>query len=259
MRLSKNEAKYLRSLQQKKVRARDRKFVLEGWRAVGEAVKSSAAIEYVAVMAGSATLEQTALLRALQERCVPVREMDAATLKIAAATVHAQGVLALVAQKTFSVEAVLTGTELVVAVDGVTDPGNLGTLLRTCDWFGVGGVLLGQGSVELYNEKVVRSTAGSLLHLPVAEAVDLAAALAGARRQGFTVLTASGDGAVDYTSTACGVKNVFVFGSEAHGVSAAVRKVSDAVLRIPRFGRVESLNVGVACGILLAHLRSRSL
>jgi TrmH family RNA methyltransferase len=187
-----------------------------------------------------------------------VHEIDAASLEAVAGTVQAQGILALVAQKTFSVSDILTPeVMLVVAVDAVGDPGNLGTLLRTCDWFGVDGVLLGKGSVELHNEKVVRSTAGSVLHLRVAEEVELVAALAEARRQGFTVVTASGDGAVDYLAPVYGFKNVFVFGSEAHGVSADVRGVSNAVVRIPRFGRVESLNVGVACGILLAHLRGR--
>src|SRR5260370_13361373 len=137
MRLSKREVKYLRSLRQKKARERDKKFVLEGWRAVGEAVKSSAAIEYVAVAPGAAADEQTSLLRTLQERSVPVREIDAASLEAVAATVQAQGGLALVAQKIFSVSDIVTPEgKLVVAADAVSDPGNLGTLLRTCDWFG---------------------------------------------------------------------------------------------------------------------------
>src|SRR5262249_47015244 len=115
---------------------------------------------------------------------------------------------------------------------------------------------LGRGSAELYNEKVVRSSVGSLLHLPVAEDVDLAAALGEARRLGFTVVAASGDAPVSYLTASYGTKNLLALGSEAHGLSGEVRASADLVVSIPRYGRVESLNVGVACGILLAHLRA---
>jgi TrmH family RNA methyltransferase len=258
MRLTRREAKYLRSLQQKKVRQRERKFVLEGWRAVAEALHAAAAVEYVAVAGGDHAEGHAEVLAGFRGRGVPVREADAALLDFAAATVQAQGVLALVAQRRWSVEEVLRpGASLVVALDGVADPGNLGTVLRTCDWFGAASVLLGRGSVELHNEKVVRSTVGSLLRLPAAEDVDLPAALAEARRLGLIVVAASGDGTLDYLSASFGSKTLFVFGSEAHGVSGTVRAVADVVVRIPCYGRAESLNVGVACGILLAHWRTR--
>jgi TrmH family RNA methyltransferase len=108
----------------------------------------------------------------------------------------------------------------------------------------------------LYNEKVVRSSVGSLLHLPVAEDVDLVAALGEARRRGFTVVAASGNAQQSYLTARYGAKNVLVLGSEAHGLSGKVRAAADLIVGIPRYGRVESLNVGVACGILLAHLRA---
>src|SRR6266511_5040258 len=182
MRLSKGDAKYLRSLQQKKVRDREKKFVVEGWRALGEVLHSAAIIECVALAPGGRSEDFAELVGELHRRGIPVKEADDATLARATRTVQPQGVLALVAQRTFTVRDLLTEqATLLVAADAVSDPGNVGTLLRTCDWFGTDGVMLGSGSVELYNEKVVRSSVGSLLHLPVAEDVDLATALSEAR------------------------------------------------------------------------------
>src|SRR5438105_1494484 len=107
MRLTRREATYLRSLRQKKVRDRERKFVLEGWRAVGEALKAAAPVEYVAVVEGPRAEGHAEVLGELGRRGVPVREADAALLDLAAGIVHGQGVLALVAQRQFSVEEVL--------------------------------------------------------------------------------------------------------------------------------------------------------
>jgi TrmH family RNA methyltransferase len=257
MRLSKGDAKYLRSLQQKKVRDREKKFVVEGWRALGEVLHSQAGIEYVALSPSGRAEDFAELVGELHRRGIPIKEAEDATLARATSTVQPQGVLALVAQRTFTVHELLTErATLLVAADAVSDPGNAGTLLRTCDWFGTDGVMLGSGSAELYNEKVVRSSVGSLLHLPVADDVDLTVALGEARHLGFTLIAASGDAPASYLTAPYGPKNLFVFGSEAHGLSGEVRGAADLVVGIPRYGRVESLNVGVACGILLAHLRA---
>jgi RNA methyltransferase, TrmH family len=258
MRLTRGEARYLRLLQQKKHRDQQKKFLLEGWRALTEALASGGNIEYVVVVPGrSGPFE--AVLRELEQHHVPLKETDDDTLSRIASTVQAQGVVALLTQRRTLLSDILSSdARLVVAVDALSDPGNLGTVLRTCDWFGVEGVLLGKGSVELYNEKVVRSSVGSLLHLSVTDEVDLVEALPLARRSGFTVVAASGDASVGYRNAMFGKRTLLVLGSEAHGLSAEVRATADLVVSIPRYGRVESLNVGVACGILLAHLRTQT-
>src|SRR2546425_13319658 len=102
MRLSKGDAKYLRSLQQKKIRDREKKFVIEGWRALGEALHAAAAIEYVALTPGDLAEGWTELVHELHRLGVPIKETDAATLAKATSTVQPQGVLALVAQRAFS-------------------------------------------------------------------------------------------------------------------------------------------------------------
>lgn len=260
MHVSKNEIKYLHSLSQKKVRQAEKKFILEGWRALKEALNSSWAIEFVAVLQHFLENPDYAkTLSDLEERKIPVKELTELELKKIADTVHSQGIIALTHQKAFTLnDNVLKQASLVVAVDSVSDPGNLGSIVRSADWFGVDAVLLGKGCVELYNEKVVRSTVGSVFHLPIIEGVDLQHVLPEMRKNNFWVMAASADGKEPYTLAATKAKNVLVFGNEAHGVAKEIRARADAVVKIPKFGRAESLNVGVACGIFLAHLCAKT-
>jgi RNA methyltransferase, TrmH family len=259
MRISKAELKYIRSLSQKKVRQAERKFVLEGWRALKEVLNSPSKVEVVAVL--SRFLEDPdyeGILSKLRERNVPVKELAETELNQVADTIHAQGVLAVVQQKTHEIsEEHLRKATLIVAADGVSDPGNLGSIVRSSDWFAADMVLLGQGCVELYNDKVVRSTVGSILHVPVVEGVDLPSALPPIKERGFSVVAYSGEGKQSYIEHRPAERQVVVFGNEAHGVSREVRSIADSVVRIPKYGKAESLNVGVACGIVLAHLREQ--
>lgn len=259
MKLSKGELRYCRSLSQKKVRQAERKFILEGWRSLKELLNSATKVEMVAVH--SRFLQDPdygKLLSELETRGIPVKEADEVQLHQIADTVHAQGVIAVVQQKRDELERIpLERASIIVAADAVSDPGNLGSIIRSSDWFNVDAVLLGRGCVELYNEKVVRSTVGSIFHLPVVEGVELPTALKHLGGKGFTAVGFSGDGKADYTEQRLSRKAVFVFGSEAHGISREVRSAVDEIVRIPRYGKAESLNVGVACGIVLAHQRAQ--
>lgn len=258
MRISKNEVKYLRSLSQKKVRQVERKFLLEGWRALKDGLSSTFVIESVNVLPRFfEDNDYQAILNEVRQRHIAIKELSEIELRQISETVHAQGVIAVVQKKERDLsDRLLKKSAMIVAADRVSDPGNVGSLLRTSDWFGADLVLLGTGCVELYNEKVVRSTVGSLFHLPIAENVDLAAELGELKRSGFRITALSGDGKVDYQNVEWGKRNIVVLGSEAHGVSKEIRSVADFVAKIPKFGRAESLNVGVACGIVLSHLRN---
>lgn len=170
-------------------------------------------------------------------------------------TVTAQGVIAVVRQEHPSLQTVVQDASpesVLVALDGVGDPGNLGSIIRTADWFGAQGVLVGRQSVDLYNPKVVRSTMGSLFHLPVVQDVDLLAALSHARESGYTIYGADVDGETHFDRVRFANKAVLVLGNEAWGMSDAVRALTDVRVTIRRYGSAESLNVGVACGILLS-------
>jgi TrmH family RNA methyltransferase len=166
-----------------------------------------------------------------------------------------QGVVAVLKQQHFALENLMNSPEArssLVALDGVSDPGNAGTMIRTCDWFGLNGVILGENSVELYNPKVLRATMGGVFHIPIVEGVDLLSTLCRAKDAGYKVYvtTASGDSHFDRVQYAS--KSIIVFGNEAWGVSDQVRQLADVHLTIRRYGLGESLNVSVACGIILS-------
>lgn len=137
-----------------------------------------------------------------------------------------------------------------LALDGVRDPGNLGTLIRLCDWFGIPQLLCSQDTVEAYNPKVVQAAMGSLARVRV-HYVDLPEFL---QTSGLPVFGASmeGEAAVDL---AFGKEGILVMGSESHGLSSAVRELLSETVAIPSHGRAESLNVAMAAGILLYELR----
>jgi TrmH family RNA methyltransferase len=143
---------------------------------------------------------------------------------------------------------------ILVAVDSLSDPGNLGTIIRTCDWFGVDGVLIGRNSVDLYNPKVVRASMGGVFHLRIVDDVDLLSTLSQAKNSGFAVYVTDAGGEAHFDRTNYSRKSVIVFGNEAWGISDQIRSLADVRVAIRRYGAAESLNVAVASGIVLSHI-----
>ena len=171
-----------------------------------------------------------------------------------------QGVAALARCKQFSLEDVLSKSQAgpLLAIAGVQDPGNLGTILRSAEAFGAGGVLLGEGTVSLFNSKVVRASAGSVFRLPVAR-TKLSEALGSMKEHGLRlVATASHKGTRLDQASLSGPLAIFI-GSEGAGLSRDLIKAMDEVVAIPQALQVESLNAGVAASIVLyAVMRQRT-
>jgi TrmH family RNA methyltransferase len=143
---------------------------------------------------------------------------------------------------------------MAVVVDGAGDPGNVGTIIRTAHAAGADGLVMTHDSVDPHNGKCVRATAGSLFHLPIATGVDAAEIAARAREIGLLLAVTSADGETglyELVSRADRPAIAWVLGSEAHGVSGALRDVADVTVSIPMFGAAESLNVGTAAAICL--------
>lgn len=141
---------------------------------------------------------------------------------------------------------------LVVVCEALADPGNAGTIIRAADAAGADGVVFTAGSVDITAPKVIRSSAGSVFHLPVVRGPELAAALAALRGAGLNILAADGAGEVDIEHTdLLRQPTAWVMGTEAHGISPRARAGADAVVRIPLRGHAESLNVAMAATIAL--------
>jgi RNA methyltransferase, TrmH family len=151
--------------------------------------------------------------------------------------------------------ALSSAPRLVAVLAEIADPGNAGTILRTADAAGAGAGLLTAGSVDPYNGKAVRASAGSLFHLPVTREVETAAAVAAARAAGLTVLAADAAGEADLDDLAdrgdLARPTAWLFGNEARGLPTDLAALADARVRIPIHGRAESLNLAAAAAICL--------
>lgn len=153
------------------------------------------------------------------------------------------------------VDALGTRPTLVVCCARVRDPGNAGTVIRCADAFGADAVILTEGSVDAYNSKTVRSSAGSLFHVPLVLGVALREVTAAASAKGLRVLAADGRGPIDLdelsTSGALASSNLWLFGNEAWGLPADDAALADHRVRVPIYGGAESLNLAAAAAVCL--------
>jgi len=258
MTLYKAKLKELKQLSQKKYRDEQKKFLVEGLRLVGEAARSDFPILEAFYIEEIETDGQGKKLIAMLKRKTPnVYKVTHRELATVTDTVTAQGIAAVLRQREYTADRILhcsDGQCTLVAFDGIADPGNVGSMVRTCDWFGVNGILIGRNSVELYNPKVLRGTMGGVFHLPIADGVDLLSAISHAKELGFKVYVTDPHGETHFDHVSYEAKSLIVFGNEAWGVSDQVKQLADVRLVIRRYGAGESLNVAVACGIVLSAL-----
>jgi TrmH family RNA methyltransferase len=182
-----------------------------------------------------------------------VRRVSAAALAGLAPADTPQGVLLVAEQPFRGLDAVQLGARATVLVlDGIQDPGNFGTLVRTADAFAAAAVVALPGTVDPWNAKAVRAAAGSSFHLPIAQ-VPHAEAAAWLQAGAFTVLAADAAG-TPVEDIAAGPRTALIVGNEGAGLRPETGALADLLVSVPMAGRAESLNVGVAAGILLYRL-----
>ena len=239
-RISKSQIKLVRSLQQKKFRDETGLFVAEGEKCVEELRKGFELVYRIqsnaypgddeSLSASTTEIEQMSGLRA------------------------PQGVIGVFRKRAQASQSVTPSEGLALALDGIQDPGNLGTIIRTADWFGVREIFCSADTADCYNPKVVQATMGALARVKV-HYVDLPAFIRGYDGPVYGTLL---DGKSLY-STALEQKGLVVMGNEGNGLSAAVRALVTHPLRIPSYPAEaetsESLNVSIATGIVLAEFR----
>lgn len=226
----------------------------EGPQSVREALLAGAVTDlYVDPAAAERLSELLDLADGLGVEAHALAGRDLATLTD---TVSPQGIVAVCRRVDVGLaEVVRPDARLVVCCVQVRDPGNAGTVVRCADAFGADGVVLTTGSVELTNPKTVRASVGSLFHLPVTAAADLADVVGAAHDAGLQVLAADGAGDVDLSELsrtgALDVPTLWLFGNEAWGMPAADRALADRVVRVPLYGAAESLNLATAAAVCL--------
>lgn len=248
--ISNRRRKEIGKLTQKKYRQKLGQTLVEGVRAVRSAVQAGAPLVDIVVAEDRRGDEQVQAL--LRDADVPVYVASAGEVAALSDTDSPQGVLAVVRTVRVEEEA-LAAQHTILALDGVQDPGNVGTALRTAAWFGADAVLAGQGTAGLFHPKVVRAAAGALWDVQLGRTKALANMLARFQDRGFACYGAGLEG-TSARAWRSRHPSVLVLGSEAHGLSSEVRDGLDERVHIEgtttRQG-TESLNVAVAAGILM--------
>lgn len=236
--ISKNELKFIRSLKIKKYRTFEKCFLVEGEKNVLELLKTDYRIEKLLVTTNFLSKYDTLV------SSLPYREVTAKELTHVSSLVTNDQALAVVAMQPFATSNLDLSTQL-FALDGIRNSGNLGTIIRTLDWFGYTQLVCSTDTAEVYNPKVISATMGSFLRVKVVYC-DLEKFL---RNYEGAIVGTTIDGE-PMTKFRFKKPSLVVMGSESHGIRPAVTALLDHRITIAKFGKAESLNVGVATGIL---------
>lgn len=161
-----------------------------------------------------------------------------------------QGIMAVVRMKDNSLSDMLSGNPLLILVENLQDPGNLGTIIRMGEGAGVTGVIMSPNTVDIYNPKTIRSTMGSIFRVPFVYVQDFEEAVSECQKSGVKVYAAHLDGKNTYLGEDYSTPTAFLIGNEGNGLTDDITKQADTLIRIPMEGEVESLNAAIACTIL---------
>lgn len=245
--LSNNRLKALAAYRQQKICEDDGVFVVEGIKMANEALRSGWKIRTIcATSEALSTIESIDGVELLEAKTEQIERLSSLR--------SPQGLWMLVERRGKNEDVRGKKNDVVLALDGIQDPGNMGTILRTCDWFGVRQVLCSHDTASCYNPKVVQATMGAIFRTTV-EYCDLTERVSSFSEEGYTVYGAMLDGE-DAFKAEIKKPSLLVIGNEGHGISAKVASVVDRKLTIPNIGGTcESLNASVAAGILIGKLR----
>ena len=244
---SKENALYkeTKKLKDRKGRTKLKKYLIEGFRLVEEALKANAKIETIFFVENVNTKTES-LIKEYNYKGKLYGINKNLFLDICN-TENPQGILAVIEMESDS--NALDG-EFYLLCDKVQDPGNLGTIIRTAHASGEDGIILTKGTVDIYNDKTIRSTMGSMFYVPIIIDNDLSK-LKKLKEDGFSIISTSLEGSKDFFDEDLTGKTVMTVGNECNGVSDEVYEISDKKVKIPMPGGAESLNVGVATSIIL--------
>lgn len=241
--------KNIRKLKEKKYRDANNEYLIEGIKLIKEAVEEKAKIKLIVVCEESiedGDIDQKLLYEIAKYDCIYVNKK---VFSILTDVQNPQGILAVIEKKN-NEENINYKEDIIVVLDGIQDPGNLGTILRTIDSVGLSQVIVSKETADSYNPKVVRSTMGAIFRVNVIESEDLLKTLKNLKKHKYKIMATS----LETNNSIYDVeynKKVIVIGNEANGVSKNVLEYADEKIKIPMLGKTESLNASVATSIIL--------
>jgi RNA methyltransferase, TrmH family len=245
--ITKNQIKYINSLLQKKFRVEHQSFIIEGAKSVLELLKSDFEIELLFVT-DDFYKENESLLRVLSQKPEIVQADD---LEKAGSFTSNNAALAIAKTK-INLELLIDEHEFVLILDDIRDPGNLGTIIRIADWYGITKIICSNSTVDFYNPKVINATMGSFTRINL-YFTDLEEFI---KNQHVNIYGTLLDGE-NIHQTIFSQSGFIIIGNEANGISESIEKLITHKITIPRFGGAESLNAGIATAIVLDNVFRR--
>lgn len=247
---NKSEIVQISKLNLKKHRTIERKFIAEGKRLVLEGLKS----DYICnklLISYDFKEKELKLLRTLQQYSDKFLLISNKEFLKISSTKNPQGIAAVFEMPIPQLKQ--KPENIVIGLENISDPGNVGTILRSCDWFGVKNVLLSENCADIYNPKVLRASMGAVFNLSIEEEIDLITRLDDLRKNNYKTYYADMSG-IDYRTIVKSEKMVITFCNEAFGPTSKLQDVCDNSITIPKKGSIDSLNVAAAAAVILAQL-----
>ena len=241
--------KNVKKLKDKKYRDLENVYIVEGIKMVKEAILENASIRQIIICDDcekSDLISKEMMYEIAKYDCIYVTNK---IFKYITEVQTPQGVMAII-EKNNKDKEINYNEDIIVALDDIQDPGNLGTILRTVDSIGLSQILVSKGTADAYNPKVVRSTMGAIYRVKVIECDNLKETLKEIKKNKFKILVTSLDDSKSVYDIKY-YKKVIVIGNEANGVEEEIVKLADEKIKIPMLGKTESLNASVATGVVL--------
>lgn len=237
--------KYTKKLKERKHRTKENKYIIEGFRLVQEAFKANCNIEYLIVNENGKDKLNDYLSEYMDSIKIYVMKNDLFTQLVA--TENTQGIIGVANINNSAKD--IKG-DFYLLCDKVQDPGNLGTIIRTAHAAGVSAIILTKGTVDIYNDKTIRSTMGSIFYTPIIYDNDLSF-LKSLKENGFSLVATSLEESKNFFDEDLSGKVILSVGNEGNGISEEIFALADKKVKIPMPGGAESLNVGIATSIIL--------
>ena len=241
--------KHIKKLKDKKYRDENNEYIVEGVKLVEEAVKENAPIKKIIICEDTTRtyeIPTNIMLEIARYECIYVTDKIFSSIT---QVTNPQGIMAII-EKNIEKETIDFSQDIIVMLDDVQDPGNLGTILRTVDSIGLNQIIVSKGTADAFNPKVVRSTMGAIFRLKIIESENLAQTIREIRKHHYKLVVTSLQTEnsiydIDFN------KKIIVIGNEANGVSKEIQEMADEKVKIPMLGKTESLNASVAAGIVM--------
>lgn len=241
--------KHLIKLKQKKYRDENKEYTVEGIKVVQEAIDAQQEIKMVFIL--EEKIDDLKEILENIDRQVPVYSLTESLFKKISALEKPEGISAVNAYG--DEEPLLGGYTLFL--DRVQDPGNMGTIIRTADAAGFSNVICSKGCVDIYNEKVIRAAMGSVFHINIIKDAEILEQISKFQSEGYHIIGTDLKSDVYYNNIIKREKAALIIGNEANGISREVLGLCDQKIKIPIYGKAESLNASVAAGIMMYALR----